>query len=94
MSIITEEDLRSRLLVPYLQALGYGPHNIRLEQRFELRLGRTVVEVNGGRERDRIGGRLDLLVVNDSGQSLFVVEAKAPDPSPTRIGTKESATRG
>ncbi len=83
MSIITEEDLRSRLLVPYLQALGYGPHNIRLEQRFELRLGRTMVEVNGGRERDRIGGRLDLLVVNDSGQSLFVVEAKAPDQSLT-----------
>lgn len=73
----TEEDLRSRLLLPYLAALGIGKDDIRLETAFHLQLGRTAVEVRSGEARSGVGGRLDILVRNAESDNLFIVEAKA-----------------
>jgi len=78
VTLPTEEDLRSRLLVPYLTALGIDQSQIRLERSFRIRLGRTVVDVDTGKDREVIGGRLDILVTNAAGENLFIVEAKAP----------------
>jgi hypothetical protein len=72
----TEEDLRSRILLPYLGALGIGPDQIRTEQSFTLRLGHHVVVKNRPEAPESIRGRLDVLVTNSSGDPLFVVELK------------------
>jgi hypothetical protein len=72
----TEEDLRSRLLLPFLQSVGVSPNQIKLERTLTLRLGRTVVTV-GGEKRTGVHGRLDVLVMDEGGQNLFVVELKA-----------------
>ena len=74
----TEEDLRSRLLLPYLQALSVGADQVLLERAFHLRLGRTTVEVKSRAARATVGGRLDILVRSLQGDNLFVVELKAP----------------
>ena len=76
MTIVTEEDVRSRILVPFLQALGLGPNNIRTEVRFSIRLGRNVVHI-GRSQGDTLSGRADILVVDDQGRNLFIVELKA-----------------
>jgi hypothetical protein len=76
--LVTEEDVRARILVPYLERLGLGPANIRTETKFQVRLGRTVVRVGSDREQSSLAGRLDLLVQNDHGENLFVVEVKSP----------------
>jgi len=76
-SIPTEDDLRSRILIPYLQSLGIGVDQIRLEKRFRLKLGRTTVEMGSYRSRSEMGGRLDVLVRNTQGENLFVVELKS-----------------
>src|SRR5438094_771759 len=74
-----EEDLRSRVLLPYLRALGLGPDQVRLEKTFRLKLGLTAVEVGTREPRAIVGGRLDVLVQNIQGENLFVVELKAED---------------
>jgi len=76
--LVTEEDVRARILVPYLERLGLGSANIRTETTFHVRLGRTVVRVGSDREQSSLAGRLDLLVQNDHGENLFVVEVKGP----------------
>lgn len=78
VQLVTEEDVRARILVPFLERLGLGPANIRTETKFQVRLGRTVVRVDNDREQSSLGGRLDLLVQNDQGENLFVVEVKGP----------------
>lgn len=74
---LNEEELRSKVLLPYLQALNIPPSNIALEQTFSVRLGHTVLD-SKGREKQKISGRLDVLVKDSDGQNLFIVELKAP----------------
>lgn len=76
--LVTEEDVRARILLPYLQRLGLGSANIRTETKFQVRLGRTVVRVGSDRDQSSLAGRLDVLVQNDHGENLFVVEVKGP----------------
>jgi hypothetical protein len=80
----TEEDLRSRILLPYLVALGLDANQIRLEQSFKLQLGRTAVEIGRGVSRTQVGGRLDVLVTNSEGENLFVVELKGDEETLTQ----------
>jgi hypothetical protein len=60
MPHLSEEEIRSLLVMPLLSSIGVEPHAIRLEQSFSIRLGRGVYDVKGT-ERDLIGGRLDVL---------------------------------
>jgi len=75
----TEEDLRGRILLPYLKSLGIDSQNIRLERSFNLRLGRTVVKIDDATSRSSLVGRADVLITNADGENLFIVEAKAYD---------------
>lgn len=75
-SLPTEDDLRTRILAPFLHSIGIGPSQIRLEKSFRLRLGRTAVEVASRDAREELRGRLDILVMNERGENLFVVEVK------------------
>ena len=60
MPHLSEEEIRSLLIMPLLGSIGIEPHDIRLEQSFSIRLGRGVYDVKSA-ERDVIGGRLDIL---------------------------------
>lgn len=79
MTIASEEDVRSRILVPFLKALGLGPNNIRTELGFRIRLGRNVIRVGADHSAAVVSGRADVLVVDDQGRNLFIVELKASD---------------
>lgn len=61
-----EEDLRSKLLLPYLKNLGFDPSEISLERSFTIRLGRT---------QKSIQGRSDILC-KINGKNLFIIELK------------------
>ena len=74
----SEEELRTRILLPYLQALGIGPENVVPEYRFEIRLGRAVHEISSGKSRTRLTGFADVLVIDGERNNLFIVELKAP----------------
>lgn len=74
----TEEDLRGRVILPYLARIGFTPDQISLERTFSIRIGRNPHVIGNPGKRDRAGGRLDILVKNPDGQSLFVMELKSP----------------
>jgi hypothetical protein len=73
-----EEDLKARILLPYLSALGLSPNQIELEKTLRVKLGRNAIERNTARDF-KVTGRLDVLVRSLTGQNLFIVELKRPD---------------
>ena len=75
---LNEEELKAKVLLPYLDALGISREQIELEKTLHLRLGRKTVE-HCGSGSTAVHGRLDVLVRSSSGQNLFVLELKHPD---------------
>ena len=61
-----EEDIRVKLLMPFLSDLGFDESEISLEDRFVIRLGRTT---------QTIQGKSDLLC-RRQGRNLFIIELK------------------
>jgi hypothetical protein len=90
-SLRTEEDVRSKIVVPWLLAIGFNNNEISLEFSFRIKIGRSIVKVSNGRTTRDVGGnitpaefstftsRADILVRNGEGQNLLIVEVKAPD---------------
>jgi hypothetical protein len=76
MKLPSEEDLRGRLLVPFLAAMNIGPDRVQFERSFTLRLGHHVVTKTSPESPESIRGRLDVLVTNDAGEPLLIVELK------------------
>ena len=66
-----EEEIKSKLLLPYLEDLGFDCSEITLERTFNIRLGKGVNEISSNWK----SGRLDLLC-HKEGQNLFVIEVK------------------
>lgn len=77
MIVLNEEELCSTVLLPYLQALNIPLSNVTLEQTFSVRLGHTVLDIKGN-EKNKLSGRLDVLVKDSDGNNLFIIELKAP----------------
>ncbi|RKE80869.1 type I restriction enzyme HsdR N-terminal domain-containing protein [Chryseobacterium sp. AG363] len=63
---MNEEEIRGKLLLPFLKDLGFDESEISLERNFKIRLGKTVRPING---------RSDILCKRN-GQNLFIVELK------------------
>lgn len=74
---LNETELCNKVLFPYLQSLNIPLSNIALEQSFSIRLGHTVLDIKG-KKKQKLSGRLDVLVKNSDGQNLFIIELKAP----------------
>lgn len=79
----SEEDVRAKLVIPWLLARGFSPSKISLEFSFQIRLGRSVLHVGGGATNRAPSSRLhspraDVLVRNQRGENLLIVEVKAP----------------
>lgn len=62
---MNEEDIRGKLLLPYLQDLGFNVSEIFLEHTFSIRLGK----------RKHVTGRADILCKRND-KNLFVIELK------------------
>ena len=84
----SEEDIRTKVVVPWLLANGFSLATLSLEFSFRIRLGRSIVRVEGGttsREstptsNDRYttySSRADILVRNENRENLLIVEVKA-----------------
>lgn len=86
----TEEDIRCKLLVPYLSALGISPQNVKTERSFRLRLGKMKLVSNPEDRRETVRGRLDVLVTNSKGENLFVVELKSDGAELTDEDTEQA----
>lgn len=79
MDFPKEEDLRFRVLAPYLAALQIGPDRISLEHSFQIRYAHHDLLI-GSQDSQRVaGGRLDILVKSYDGEPLLVLELKRVD---------------
>ena len=78
VNLINEEDLKAKLLLPYIESLGFKSEDITLEKNFSVRLGRKEYPVGGTKEIATAMGRLDILC-SAGGKHLFIIEAKAED---------------
>lgn len=73
-NFITEEDVRTKLVYPWLRSIGISSSDITLEETITFQLGR------GEFKRKQKSGRIDLLVKSStSGMNLIVVEVKSPN---------------
>lgn len=73
----SEADLESRLHAVMTNVFPWLPANaIRHQTRFTVRLGHSVIEIDG-RTRERVDGRADIIVFADD-KALVVVELKRP----------------
>jgi hypothetical protein len=88
----SEDDVRTKIVVPWLLENGFSLTEISLEFCFRIRLGKSIVRVEGGTtsrdvteisprtaENSAYGSRADVLVRNQEGNNLLIVEVKAPD---------------
>ncbi len=64
--LINEEEIRGKILLPYLKDLGFDISEISLETSFSIRLGKT---------KHIINGRSDILCKRN-GKNLFIIELK------------------
>ena|GEM_PF-2285539 len=78
LSVVTEEDIKVKYVLPWLEQSGVELHEIQLERSFSLKIGRQSVIVGETKTRKRksVGARLDILVQRN-GRNLFIVETKA-----------------
>ena len=68
-----EEDLKNKIILPYLQDIGFEPSDISFEKSFSIRLGRTKHKL--GSEEGTARGRLDILCKKGD-KNLFLIEVK------------------
>lgn len=66
MVLMNEEEIRGKLLLPYLTDLGFDLSEISLEKSFSIRLGKS---------KRTISGRSDILCKRN-GKNLFIIELK------------------
>jgi hypothetical protein len=72
--LMNEEDIRGKLLLPFLESLGFNSSEISLEKSFSIRLGKT---------EKIIRGRSDILCTRN-GKNLFIIELKKDSVSITK----------
>lgn len=69
---LSEDDIRSKVVYEWLKDCGLKESNIIIEYSINLRIGRGIKNINS---------RTDVLVKNDLGQNLLIVEVKRPNHS-------------
>lgn len=79
----SEDDVRTKVVVPWLLSRGFSLAAISIEFSFRIRLGRSILRVRGGvTSRDdtyaTYSPRADILVRNERGDNLLIIEVKAP----------------
>jgi hypothetical protein len=73
---LNEEDVKNRIIVPYLTDMGLNEENLFFEKYFSIRLGKYRHKIGSRVEQAR--GWSDILVTRNN-QNMFIVETKASD---------------
>lgn len=87
----SEEDVRAKLVLPWLINRGFNVNDLLVEHSFSIRLGKSIFNVENGnivrtthahskRSKDHsiFRPRADVLVRNSAGKNLLVIEVKGP----------------
>jgi len=72
---MNEEEVKVRIILPWLQDHGLAPDELALETSFSLHIGTNAVVIGGRRGKTRQRARLDILV-RRRGMNLLVIEVK------------------
>lgn len=67
MLLVNEEEIRGKVILPFLHDLGFDLSEVFMETSFSIRLGKT---------KKKIGGRSDILCKRN-GRNLFIIELKS-----------------
>lgn len=70
-----EEEIKNKILLPYLSQIGITPDNISFEKSFSFKLGKNVYKVETTEQIELAQGRLDILCKKGD-KNLFVIEVK------------------
>jgi len=71
--LMNEQDIKNKILQPFLEALGISADELQYETAFSIRLGLTEYEIG---KKNLARGRSDILYKRD-GHNIFVVEVKS-----------------
>ncbi len=71
----TEEDIKVKLILPFLKSLGFSEDELGFEKSFFIRLPKDLHEIDTQAQIKTARPRLDILVTRD-GKNLFVIEVK------------------
>ena len=77
---MNEEEVKARIVLPWLQDRGVAPEELSLETSFTLRIGTNDVVIGGRPAKTSQRARLDILV-RRRGLNLLVIEVKQPSDS-------------
>ena len=77
---LSEEDIRTQIVYPWLRSHGFKTSQIYIETTFELSIGRGLFRI-GSEEplKQNLRPRADILIKNDRGRNLLLFEIKSPD---------------
>lgn len=91
-NILSEDDVRSKIVLPWLVEKGFNLNDLSIEFSFCIRLGRSVAKVEAGEVKKQSRSfaneeihysnfypRADILVRNSEGKNLFIIEVKRPN---------------
>lgn len=75
MAISIEEDIKNKVVVPWLESLGFEKNELSYEETFSVQVGRHVIKNDTDKQIKSCAPRIDILVKRE-GKNLFVVEVK------------------
>lgn len=92
-SLLSEEDLRTKVIYEWLKELGFTSSDISLEYSFMVRLGKNVYKVLS--HSDNVSTpiarpRADILVKHKDGRNLMIIELKATNVSLTNADKEQA----
>lgn len=93
-----EEEVRSKVVIPWLRSHGFTDHEFCIESSFNIQLGRNAFRIMGAnsfkKAPENTKPRIDVLVKSSEGLNLFVIEVKHPKVSLNDKSYKQAISYG
>jgi hypothetical protein len=71
----TEEDIKNKVIMPFMRSLGFEGNELDFEKSFFIRVGRSTIKIDTEEQIRSLQPRLDILVKRN-GVNLFIIEVK------------------
>lgn len=96
--IRNEEEIRTKVVIPWLESHGFSKDQIIIESSFNIHLGRNSYKVDSNNflknAPKTAKPRIDVLVKDSNGKNLFVIEVKGPEVPLNDNSYKQSISYG
>ena len=80
--INNEEEVRSKVVIPWLKSHGFTDQETHIETTFDIQLGRNSFRIESSNSfkqaPETSRPRIDVLIKSSDGRNLFVIEVKSP----------------